>query len=88
MVFSAPTFLFVFLPLTLALYFAVRGMALKNAVLLVLSLAFYAWGEPVMIAVMLGSIGFNYAAARWIDGREGRARGRRWRPPSRSTSRC
>jgi len=73
-VFSSPTFLFVFLPLTLALYFAVRGMALKNAVLLVLSLAFYAWGEPVMIAVMLGSIGFNYAAARWIDGREGRAR--------------
>jgi alginate O-acetyltransferase complex protein AlgI len=73
-VFSSPSFLFVFLPLTLALYFAVRGMALKNAVLLVLSLAFYAWGEPVMIAVMLGSIGFNYAAARWIDGREGRAR--------------
>jgi alginate O-acetyltransferase complex protein AlgI len=73
-VFSSPTFLFVFLPLTLALYFAVRGMALKNAVLLVLSLAFYAWGEPVMVAVMLGSIGFNYAAGRWIDGREGRAR--------------
>jgi alginate O-acetyltransferase complex protein AlgI len=74
-VFSSPTFLFVFLPLTLALYFAVRGMALKNVVLLVLSLAFYAWGEPVMIAAMLGSIGFNYAAARWIDGQRGRARG-------------
>ncbi len=74
MVFSSPTFLFVFLPLSLALYFAVRGMALKNAVLLILSLAFYAWGEPVMIAVMLASIGFNYTAARWIDGREGRAR--------------
>jgi alginate O-acetyltransferase complex protein AlgI len=73
-VFSSPTFLFVFLPLALALYFAARGMALKNAVLLLLSLAFYAWGEPVMIAVMLGSIGFNYAAGRWIDGREGRAR--------------
>ena len=75
MVFSSPTFLFVFLPLTLTLYFAVRGMAAKNAVLLVLSLVFYAWGEPVMIAVMLGSIGFNYAAARVIDGGEGRARG-------------
>ena len=74
MVFSSPTFLFVFLPLSFALYFAVRGMAWKNAVLLTLSLAFYAWGEPVMIAVLLASVGFNYVAARWIDGREGKAR--------------
>ncbi|MDB5458739.1 MAG: hypothetical protein JWO72_480, partial [Caulobacteraceae bacterium] len=76
MVFSSPTFLFVFLPLTLALYFGARGMAARNAVLLVLSLLFYAWGEPVMILAMLGSIGFNYVAARWIDGREGGARRR------------
>ncbi|MGZ5984198.1 MAG: MBOAT family O-acyltransferase [Caulobacteraceae bacterium] len=74
MVFSSPTFLFVFLPLAAALYFAARGMAAKNLVLLVLSLAFYAWGEPVIVLVMLGSIGFNYLAARVIDGREGRAR--------------
>ncbi len=74
MVFSSPSFLFVFLPLVAALYFAVRGMAAKNLVLLVLSLAFYAWGEPVMVLVMLGSIGFNYGAARIIDRCEGRAR--------------
>ena len=74
MVFSSPSFLFVFLPLAAALYFAVRGMAAKNLVLLALSLAFYAWGEPVMVLVMLGSIGFNYLAARAIDRREGRAR--------------
>ena len=73
-VFSSPSFLFVFLPLAAALYFAVRGMATKNLVLLILSLAFYAWGEPVMVLVMLGSIGFNYLAARAIDRREGRAR--------------
>jgi D-alanyl-lipoteichoic acid acyltransferase DltB (MBOAT superfamily) len=73
-VFSSPSFLFVFLPLTAALYFAVRGMAVKNLVLLLLSLAFYAWGEPVLVLVMLGSIGFNYLAARVIDRREGRAR--------------
>ena len=76
MVFSSPSFLFVFLPLAMALYFAARGMAAKNLVLLVLSLAFYAWGEPVMILVMLGSIGFNWLAARTIDSREGPAR--RW----------
>jgi len=73
-VFSSPSFLFVFLPLAAALYFAVRGMAAKNLVLLLLSLSFYAWGEPVMVLLMLGSIGFNYLAARAIDRREGRAR--------------
>jgi D-alanyl-lipoteichoic acid acyltransferase DltB (MBOAT superfamily) len=73
-VFSSPSFLFVFLPLAAALYFAARGMSAKNLVLLILSLAFYAWGEPVMVLVMLGSIGFNYLAARAIDRGEGRAR--------------
>jgi D-alanyl-lipoteichoic acid acyltransferase DltB (MBOAT superfamily) len=73
-VFSSPSFLFVFLPLAAALYFAVRGMSAKNLVLLLLSLVFYAWGEPVLILVMLGSIGFNYLAALAIDRREGRAR--------------
>ncbi|MEI9892235.1 MAG: hypothetical protein WDN45_18845 [Caulobacteraceae bacterium] len=74
MVFSSPSFLFVFLPLSMALYFAARGMAAKNLVLLILSLVFYAWGEPVMVLVMLGSIGFNFLAARIIDGCDGRAR--------------
>lgn len=74
MVFSSPTFLFAFLPLTLALYFAVRGMAARNAVLLTLSLVFYVWGEPVMAPIMLGSIGFNYLAAIAIDRHDGRAR--------------
>ena len=74
MVFSSPSFLFVFLPLAAALYFATRGMAAKNLVLLLLSLAFYAWGEPVMVLVMLGSIGFNWLAARGIDRCEGRTR--------------
>jgi D-alanyl-lipoteichoic acid acyltransferase DltB (MBOAT superfamily) len=73
-VFSSPSFLFVFLPLAAAFYFAARGMATKNLVLLVLSLAFYAWGEPVMVLVMLGSIGFNWLAAQGIDRCEGRAR--------------
>ena len=76
MAFSSPSFLFVFLPLTLAAYFAVSGMAARNLVLLALSLAFYAWGEPVMVLVMLGSIGFNYLAALWIDRSQGAARRR------------
>ena len=56
MVFSSPSFLFVFLPLVMALYFAVRGMAAKNLVLPVLSLLFYAWGERQYAVVLIGSI--------------------------------
>ena len=46
MVFSSIIFLFIFLPLVLAAYFLVPK-SWKNAVLLICSLFFYAWGEPV-----------------------------------------
>ena len=52
MVFSSITFLFTFLPLTLILYFLVPK-CLKNTVLFVMSLIFYAWGEPVYVVLML-----------------------------------
>ena len=48
MIFSSIFFLFVFLPITLLLYFLVPWK-LKNAVLLIVSLIFYAWGEPVYV---------------------------------------
>lgn len=55
MVFSSLVFLFVFLPLTLMLYYFVpRGG--RNLILLVVSLVFYAWGEPIYIVLMLFSI--------------------------------
>ena len=44
MVFASPIFLFAFLPLALAVYYLVRP---RTAALLLLSLAFYAWGEPM-----------------------------------------
>ena len=59
MIFSSIFFLFVFLPITLLLYFLVPWK-LKNAVLLIVSLIFYAWGEPVYVFLMLFSIVFNY----------------------------
>ena len=46
MVFSSLLFLFYFLPAVLAVYFIVPRKA-KNVVLLLFSLFFYAWGEPV-----------------------------------------
>ena len=59
MIFSSVFFLFVFLPVTLILYFLVPWK-LKNTVLLIVSLIFYAWGEPVYVFLMLFSIVFNY----------------------------
>ena len=46
MVFSSLTFLFAYLPVTLAVYF-LAPLRWRNLVLLVVSLFFYGWGEPV-----------------------------------------
>lgn len=73
MVFSSATFLFLFLPFTLVLYNLKlfkdkdRETVKKNIVLLIMSLIFYAWGEPVYIILMLLSIFYNYNAAIDID---------------------
>ena len=55
MLFSSVPFLFYFLPAVLILYFLVP-FKLKNAVLLVFSLIFYAWGEPKYVFLMIATI--------------------------------
>lgn len=67
MVFSSAAFLFAFLPVTLLLYCPrlfyknrKREIAKKNLVLLIASLVFYAWGEPIYVLLMALSILFNY----------------------------
>ncbi len=75
MVFSSPIFLFVFLPLVLAVYHA-SPWPLRNVVLLVASLVFYAWGETVFVAGMLASIAMNWAFGLWVGRAEGRRRRR------------
>lgn len=68
MLFSSVVFLFYFLPVVLLLYYGFRfSVTAKNAVLLVFSLFFYAWGEPVFVLVMMGSILFNYGFALFVD---------------------
>ena len=59
MLFSSITFLYYFLPCVLFLYFIVP-QRLKNMVLLISSLFFYAWGEPYYVLFMLGSICVGY----------------------------
>ncbi|MBQ4095770.1 MAG: MBOAT family protein [Oscillospiraceae bacterium] len=66
MVFSGIPFLFYFLPCFLALYFVVPKKA-RNAVLLVFSLVFYAWGEPIYISLLLISSIVDYTNGRLIE---------------------
>ncbi len=60
MVFSTVSFLFYFLPIFLVLYFALPFRHIRNMVLLLASLIFYAWGEPKNLPLLLISILLNY----------------------------
>ena len=67
MVFSSLVFLFCFLPAVLFLYYIIKDIVWKNVILLIASLVFYAWGEPVYVILMMLSILFNYYAGREIE---------------------
>ena len=73
MVFSGAVFLYAFLPLTLAVY-ALAPQRGRNAVLLIASLLFYAFGEPVYVLLLLLSSVSNWALSLCIE-RRGAFRG-------------
>ena len=60
MVFSSLTFLFLFLPLNFFTYLLARDIKAKNTVMLIFSLIFYAWGEPVYILLLVGMTFFDW----------------------------
>ena len=62
------TFLLLFLPIVLLLYFSAGSLRWKNTVLLLASLLFYAWGEPVCVFAMLFTTAVNYCCAAAITG--------------------
>lgn len=66
MLFSSITFLFMFLPIVMAVYYLVPN-GVKNIVLLLASLFFYAWGEPVYVVLMILSIVLNYFCGQDIE---------------------
>ena len=63
MVFSSLTFLYLFLPLCMFLYYLLPWRGWRNGVLLAFSLVFYSWGEPRYIVLMLLS-----SLAAWLGG--------------------
>ncbi len=66
MVFSSLTFLFLYLPLTLLVYF-LAPLKWRNFILLLVSLLFYGWGEPVYIVIMFVSIAIDYTHGLLVE---------------------
>lgn len=67
MVFSSLVFLYIFLPLCLAAYFIPKSIRVRNVVLLLFSLVFYAWGEPVYILLMVATTAVDFFAGLFIE---------------------
>lgn len=66
MIFNSPIFLFVFLPVALALFF-ITPSKLKNLFLVIISILFYTWGEGELIILLLLSVFFNYIAGLLLE---------------------
>jgi len=79
MIFSSTLFLFIFLPLTLLIYYAIpkKYVMAKNIELLIASLIFYAWGEPKNVLLMLLSIAVNYVFGLLLEKFDGKKTYRR-----------
>jgi alginate O-acetyltransferase complex protein AlgI len=76
MVFSSPTFICLFVPLTLAFYFVLPRSS-NNLVLVAASIVFYGWGDPVAaFALILPSIAMNFHLGRMLGRAEGAGRRR------------
>ncbi len=73
MIFSSLTFLCAFLPVTALLYLLIPNRVWRNAVLLLASLVFYAWGEPRFILLLLLAALEAWLGGFWIEKTRSRA---------------
>ena len=67
MVFSSLIFLCIFLPVVYILHLVIPSIRWKNALLIIASLLFYAYGEPVYVLLMILSTLINYFGARALS---------------------
>jgi len=74
MVFASLPFLTIFLPLQLVLYYALGNKTYRNILLILFSLLFYAWGEPIWIVLLFISSAIDFCNGLWIE----RFRGTGW----------
>ncbi len=66
MVFSSLLFLFIYLPVVLAIYY-ITPLKWRNLMLLIANLIFYGWGEPVYIVIMFASILIDYTHGLLVE---------------------
>ena len=71
MVFASLIFLFLFLPLNLFLYYSTKNATWRNWVLIIFSLVFYGWGEPIWISLLILSSLFDWGNAIFIQKHKG-----------------
>lgn len=74
MVFSSMVFLCLFLPVVLIIYHLIPSLKLRNVLLIIVSLLFYAYGEPVYVMLMIVSTMLNYILGRLLGKSEQRFR--------------
>ena len=67
MVFSNLFFLYFFLPLNLICYFLAKSIHVRNGILIVFSLFFYAWGEPRYVPLLVGMVLINWIFGLMIE---------------------
>ena len=69
MLFSSITFIYLFLPMVLAVYYLLlrKFRTAQNIFLFLASIGFYAWGEPRFVLIMVASIVINWLLGLWID---------------------
>lgn len=67
MVFSSLVFLCIFLPINLLLYFLIKNQTYRNWVLIISSLIFYAWGEPIWISILIFTSFFDFMNGLLIE---------------------
>lgn len=67
MVFSSLFFVYVFLPINLILYACAKKLSIKNNIMLIFSVIFYAWGEPKYIILLLIMVFFDWLLAMYIE---------------------
>lgn len=67
MIFSDLFFLYVFMPVCAVCYFIYNDVRYRNGVLILFSLIFYAWGEPLWISILLVSVTLNYFYGRMLE---------------------
>lgn len=70
MVFTDLIFLFCFLPISILLTKLIRNIKLQNILLVVLSLLFYAWSNPIYVVLLILSILWNYFTAFELEAQD------------------